>query len=849
MVDLDAAEHTTGELLAVASAALQAAYTRVSGGLDPQEDRSGEGELDPATVLAQVGALHELINTASAVQTHRLAEHAATETHTVYDPESGRSSYTLRKGPTGRVRDTAAADLQGLLALGPVTARRVLAQAVEAVAFFPQLVDAMATGALSRAQVEAVGDALVEVEPAHRRSTAQGVEHQLLLRGIEDLPPSRLGKVAKAAVYAARPEAEPVARERATRDRLGVWFSPGPLPGLSVMNATLRTHDAVTMQQALEALAWRYHTTARKTHQEQQQQDAQQRDAQQEQRTGECGCCPRTTHREPCCASGGFGAVHDADCDPARRAATQAADAAEDVPVGAQGGENPLPKLGECRTDALRDLLMAQASIETTATLLVPIIPFPATPAAEPKLPAAQAPAPVAEPQPETQDPSVQKTTAPPETVTPRPATDPSRPPKPVANPTDPPSPSRFGPDAAQAGPPRSGSGWIPATPGSAGVPGVPPGPRELVSRDRVDELLAGLPDKVPDRVPTAWMHRVADQLRRAERTRSVVEESLIRLLDHHDIPTHRPDSDPTSSNHAQNLDGLDLAGLDKQAPAPGPSRGPDTRPAPSDAPPAGTGPRGRLTIAHVPGTVVLDLTTTRSPAATPGPTQRQSEQQLRATGAALAEPGAPAPDAGEPGPAAFGAGEPGPAAFGAGEPGAVTAGAGAHDESLPPIRDVLHRPGSIDHVQIPGLGVIPADVITAILRAGSLTLRRALLDTTTGALLTGPSPARTPYKPSHALAEAIRLRDGTCRFPGCTRPAEHADIDHVNPYDPDNPDAQTTGSNLQCLCRTHHRAKQSGAWTVTMTPDGICTWTAITGEQRFTYPQHADLLDAPPPF
>ena len=57
MVDLDAAEHTTGELLAVASAALQAAYTRASGGIAPEADRSGEGELDPATVLAQVGAL------------------------------------------------------------------------------------------------------------------------------------------------------------------------------------------------------------------------------------------------------------------------------------------------------------------------------------------------------------------------------------------------------------------------------------------------------------------------------------------------------------------------------------------------------------------------------------------------------------------------------------------------------------------------------------------------------------------------------------------------------------------------------------------------------------------------
>jgi Domain of unknown function (DUF222) len=38
-------------------------------------------------------------------------------------------------------------------------------------------------------------------------------------------------------------------------------------------------------------------------------------------------------------------------------------------------------------------------------------------------------------------------------------------------------------------------------------------------------------------------------------------------------------------------------------------------------------------------------------------------------------------------------------------------------------------------------------------------------------------------YRPSAALADFIRCRDLTCRFPGCDRPAEHADIDHTVPW------------------------------------------------------------------
>lgn len=56
-------------------------------------------------------------------------------------------------------------------------------------------------------------------------------------------------------------------------------------------------------------------------------------------------------------------------------------------------------------------------------------------------------------------------------------------------------------------------------------------------------------------------------------------------------------------------------------------------------------------------------------------------------------------------------------------------------------------------------------------------------------------------YRPSAALADFIRCRDLTCRFPDCDRPAEHADIDHTVPW----PLGPTHTSNLKLLCRIHN--------------------------------------------
>jgi hypothetical protein len=100
------------------------------------------------------------------------------------------------------------------------------------------------------------------------------------------------------------------------------------------------------------------------------------------------------------------------------------------------------------------------------------------------------------------------------------------------------------------------------------------------------------------------------------------------------------------------------------------------------------------------------------------------------------------------------------------------------------------------------------------------------------------PKNAReSGYRPSTALAEYVRWRDMTCRFPGCEHPAEFCDIDHTVPY----PLGPTHPSNLKCLCRKHHLLKTfyTGAlkWAEKQLPDGTVVWTAPTGHTYTTLP------------
>ncbi|MGY1753693.1 DUF222 domain-containing protein [Blastococcus sp. SYSU D01042] len=103
------------------------------------------------------------------------------------------------------------------------------------------------------------------------------------------------------------------------------------------------------------------------------------------------------------------------------------------------------------------------------------------------------------------------------------------------------------------------------------------------------------------------------------------------------------------------------------------------------------------------------------------------------------------------------------------------------------------------------------------------------------GCPVPGP-PAEVPgYTHTAAQERFLRLRDRTCRHPGCAQPAGRTDLDHVVPYDCGG---RTGCSNLCCLCRPHHRLKTfARGWRFEMQPDGTLTVTTPTGITRTTRP------------
>lgn len=89
-------------------------------------------------------------------------------------------------------------------------------------------------------------------------------------------------------------------------------------------------------------------------------------------------------------------------------------------------------------------------------------------------------------------------------------------------------------------------------------------------------------------------------------------------------------------------------------------------------------------------------------------------------------------------------------------------------------------------------------------------------------------------YRPSAALAEFVRMRDLTCRFPNCDVPADMCDIDHTVPW----PAGPTHASNLSCKCRKHHLLKTFwDGWSDRQLPDGTLIWTSPAGRRYVTHP------------
>jgi hypothetical protein len=147
----------------------------------------------------------------------------------------------------------------------------------------------------------------------------------------------------------------------------------------------------------------------------------------------------------------------------------------------------------------------------------------------------------------------------------------------------------------------------------------------------------------------------------------------------------------------------------------------------------------------------------------------------------------------------------------------------------------VADRAGLDGAAQAPGSmigsdALIPADVITELAR--SATLRPLIHPTDTA--------AERGYTPSQALADFVRCRDLTCRFPGCDKPASRCDLDHTRPFGDGGP---THASNLKSLCRLHHLIKTFWGWRDQQLPDGTIIWTSPSGQTYVTTPGSAILF------
>ncbi|MET4426996.1 DUF222 domain-containing protein [Mycolicibacterium sp. 624] len=120
---------------------------------------------------------------------------------------------------------------------------------------------------------------------------------------------------------------------------------------------------------------------------------------------------------------------------------------------------------------------------------------------------------------------------------------------------------------------------------------------------------------------------------------------------------------------------------------------------------------------------------------------------------------------------------------------------------------------------------------------AGPIIRRLALTARIKRVIHPGAAPPEPGYTPSQKLADFVRCRDLTCRFPGCAHPADRCDLDHTIAH----PAGPTCASNLKCLCRFHHLLKTfwsgDGGWHDRQHVDGTVTWTAPSGQIHTTRP------------
>ncbi|WP_139279750.1 HNH endonuclease signature motif containing protein [Rhodococcoides yunnanense] len=110
---------------------------------------------------------------------------------------------------------------------------------------------------------------------------------------------------------------------------------------------------------------------------------------------------------------------------------------------------------------------------------------------------------------------------------------------------------------------------------------------------------------------------------------------------------------------------------------------------------------------------------------------------------------------------------------------------------------------------------------------------------------LDSPPPSALVYRPSAELVALVRATYTTCTFPQCSVPASRCDIDHIVPFDHNDPRSGgwTILSNLHPLCPHHHRAKTLELWACAKLAGDAIYWRSASGLHRITPPTFGTVL------
>lgn len=133
---------------------------------------------------------------------------------------------------------------------------------------------------------------------------------------------------------------------------------------------------------------------------------------------------------------------------------------------------------------------------------------------------------------------------------------------------------------------------------------------------------------------------------------------------------------------------------------------------------------------------------------------------------------------------------------------------------------------------ELSGYGPIPSAIAREIMTNASSAWRRVLTDPASGLPI---DLGRHRRRPSRLIRDLVAARDRECAAPGCHRPAQRADFDHLQEW---SADGATAVSNGGAKCERDHYRKDAPGWFYTHDPNsGKTTVTTPGGRSYGTIP------------